>query len=165
MAAFVLVVMMAGPVRAQDMRSLMDQIQRMERDLSTLQRQVYRGGGGGGGGDSSPAGEPLPDEAAARFEIRLDQFEATMRNITGQVEEARFQAQQNAQKLERLQGDLEFRLNALEGHGGPVAVAPPQPQQSPQPQQHSATHHPAEPGAESVGAPPQMLKPPSGSPL
>ncbi|MBF0373990.1 MAG: hypothetical protein HQL39_11300, partial [Alphaproteobacteria bacterium] len=87
MAAFVLVVMMAGPVRAQDMRSLMDQIQRMERDLSTLQRQVYRGGGGG---DSSPAGEPLPDEAAARFEIRLDQFEATMRNLTGQVEEARF---------------------------------------------------------------------------
>ncbi|MBF0335347.1 MAG: tol-pal system protein YbgF [Alphaproteobacteria bacterium] len=162
LAAFVLVGVLAGPVRAQDMQSLMDQIQRMERDLSTLQRQVYRGGGGG---DSSSAGVALPDDAAGRLEVRLDQFESTMRNLTGQVEEARFQAQQNAQKLERLQGDLEFRLNALEGRGGPTAMPAPPPPPQPQQQQHSATHHPAEPGAESVGAPPQMLKPPSGSPL
>lgn len=159
-AAFVLVGLSAAPARAQDMQSLMDQVQRLERDLTTLQRQVYRGGGesypGGGGG-----GGAMPEDAAARFEIRLEQFEMTVRNLTGQVEEARFQAQQNAQKVERLQADLEFRLNALEGHGAPTAMTPPHPPQSAMQQ----TAAPAEPGAESTGAPPQMLKPPAGTPL
>ena len=45
------------PVVAQDTQGMIDRLNRLERDLNTLQAQVYRGGGGkpaaSGGGDSS----------------------------------------------------------------------------------------------------------------
>ena len=63
--------------RSQD-RTMQDRLDRMERDLSMLQRQVYRGAGPptGGGGN-----------IAVDTQIRMDRLEQQMRDLTGRVEE------------------------------------------------------------------------------
>lgn len=90
-----------------------DRMDRMERDLMLMQRQVSRSGSGGvyrtGDGDIAPN-----TPASGQIEVRLQQMEEQMRKLEGQVEESKFQAQQAQAKLEKVQKDLEFRLNALE---------------------------------------------------
>src|SRR5688572_22473907 len=79
---------------AQDIRALVDRVDRLQRDIDTLQRQVYRGGPvpnapigaplpplGGMGGDSLSTG------AINRFETRITQLEDTLRDLTGKIEE------------------------------------------------------------------------------
>src|SRR4051812_33731603 len=87
-----IIVSSAGPtliasVQAQDtrdLRPLLDRLDRMERDMNQLQRQVYRGGSSGG----APVPAPAPDAGTAvNLELRLDQLETQMRNMTGSLEE------------------------------------------------------------------------------
>src|SRR5215469_16321993 len=66
-------------VRSQD-RAMQERLDRLERDLSMLQRQVYRSAGG------SPilAGP----SGAVDSELRMDRLETGMRELTGRVEDA-----------------------------------------------------------------------------
>ncbi len=106
---------------AQDtnLKSLIDKIERLQRDLDTLQRHVYRG-------ESPPSaapavgGEELPSTQAARIEVRLSQFENELRSLTGQIEEQSFRINQMTQRLDNLVVDVDLRLQALEG-GAPLA--------------------------------------------
>jgi hypothetical protein len=63
-----------GSAQAQDnrdLRPLLDRLDRMERDMNQLQRQVYRGGSTSG----SPVPAPPPDAGTAvNLELRLDQL-------------------------------------------------------------------------------------------
>ncbi len=92
----------------QDLRPLWDRIQRMERDLSTLQQQAY-------GGRPPPSGGGATDtETAAAATVRMAQLEADLRTTTGQLEEINFGVGQMRQRLERLVTDIDFRLGELE---------------------------------------------------
>ena len=68
-----------APARGQD-RSTYERLDRLERDLNMLQRQVYRGAppppmmGGDPGG-------------AVNAQLRMDRLEGEMRELTGRVEE------------------------------------------------------------------------------
>ena len=119
--ALVLVVALAVTVampaaRAQDtsLKGLLDRIERLQRDLNTLQRHVYRG-------ETPPpaaaatGGAELPSTQAARIEVRLSQFETELRTLTGQIEEQSFRINQMTQRLDNLVVDLDLRLQALEG--------------------------------------------------
>ncbi|MBI3516356.1 MAG: hypothetical protein HY060_20185, partial [Proteobacteria bacterium] len=123
----VLVIAAIRPVAAQqDLRPLLERIQRMERDLSTLQQQVYGGrpppsaGAAGGIGDT---------EATAAATVRLSQLESDLRATTGQFEEINFAVGQVRQRLDRLVSDVDFRLQELEkvasGRAPTVAATPP----------------------------------------
>lgn len=111
---------------AQDAQTL-DRINRLERDLQTLQRQVYRGGtppastGGGGGSltDTSSDGS----SAANRLNGRIDELENQIRQMTGRFEEVEFASSQANRRIDKLVEDVDFRLNQLE------RSAPPQGQQ------------------------------------
>ena len=62
------------PARGQD-RSTFERLDRLERDLNMLQRQVYRG---------APAPMAGGDAAGAvNTEIRIDRMETQMRDLTG----------------------------------------------------------------------------------
>src|SRR6185437_5140730 len=79
--------------RAQDW-STQERLDRLERDLNMLQRQVYRGAPTtASGGDAT---------AAASTEIRLEHLEGQMRDLTGRVEEFSNQVQQLRQRLEQV---------------------------------------------------------------
>ncbi len=143
-AAMVLVVAVALSIAAPaalaqetNLKGLIDKIERLQRDLNTLQRHVYRG-------DAPPpaapatGGEELPSTQAARIEVRLSQFESELRTLTGQIEEQSFRINQMTQRLDNLVVDVDLRLQALEG-GAPEAgdaapvgsAAAPQPGKSP----------------------------------
>jgi tol-pal system protein YbgF len=121
--------MVAGPAAAQqDLRPLLDRIQRMERDLSTLQQQVN----GGRPPPSGGAGGAMDTEATAAATVRLSQLESDLRATTGQFEEINFAVGQLRQRLDRLVSDVDFRLQELEKiasgrapAGAPAAAAPP----------------------------------------
>lgn len=118
----------ALPASAQDIRALLDRIERMERDMTTLQQQVYRGpsapsgttvitspalgGGGSSGGTGVPA--PLSGDAATRLDVRTAALEEQIRRLTGQVEEAQFRNQQLKEQVERLQADIDLRFKELQ---------------------------------------------------
>ena len=124
-----LVLAIATPAFAQeDTDALYGKIERLERDMSYLQKQVYRGKGGDvSGGDNSPIAN------GGSVEVRLSQLTEEMRQLRGAVEQSQFAARQNAADMKKLSDDVEYRLHALEERqtaaaaaaaSVPVAVAP-----------------------------------------
>lgn len=122
-----LVVVVAGLVMlglvprasAQDIYSMADQLNQLQREVADLQRQVFAGGGASAG--SAVGG----GAAAAGQEVRLQQMDEQVRNLTGQVEQLSYKLQQLTTKLDKLAGDVDYRLNALE-QGGAGGANPPQ---------------------------------------
>lgn len=116
----------AAPVFAQsaETRMLLDRIGQLERQVQDLSRKSYSSNGyvpgettTVGGGTTANAG------LSSDMLTRLQALEAQMRDLTGQVEQANFQAQQANQNLEKLKSDLEVRLQALESQKQTAAPA------------------------------------------
>jgi tol-pal system protein YbgF len=112
-----------GSVQAQDnrdLRPLLDRLDRMERDMNQLQRQVYRGGSTSG----APVPAPSPDSGTAvNLELRLDQLETQTRTMTGSLEEANYSIDQLKRRLDKLVSDIDQRFTQLEHPGAPVPGA------------------------------------------
>ncbi|MGF1628510.1 MAG: tol-pal system protein YbgF [Kiloniellaceae bacterium] len=109
----------AQPALAQ---SVDDQLQRLQRELSDLQRQVYSGGtpppaaaGDGGGG--------VPPTQAARIQLQLEEFEVQLQELTGRIEDMDFRVQTVSDRLDRLVADVDLRLRNLEPGGLPPVGA------------------------------------------
>src|SRR6516225_7272939 len=103
--------------RSQD-RATQDRLDRLERDLSMLQRQFYRNvGGRSAGGPAVPAGS----DAAVDSELRMDRLETQMRELTGRVEDTINGVEQLRRRLEQINSDIDVRL----GQGQPTAPPPP----------------------------------------
>jgi tol-pal system protein YbgF len=156
------------PAHSQD-RSTYDRLDRLERDLNMLQRQVYRGG---------PAPVPGGDSGVAmNAELRMDRIETQMRELTGRVEEFMNQFDRLRQRLEQVNGDPETRLGQMPpGSGGYAAGGPPPPLPRPRGSTGPGRELP-DPGALAGGplmppgppdagplAPPMALTPPRGGP-
>ncbi|MCH8139128.1 MAG: hypothetical protein IH926_09310, partial [Proteobacteria bacterium] len=112
-------------VWAQDAntRALIDRIDRLQRELVTLQRQVYKGEAPPASAAGAAAGTSgITTTAAARIEQRLSQFEAELRTLTGQVEETVYRNNQLRERLERLATETDFRLLQLEQAPRPEAA-------------------------------------------
>jgi len=113
----VLVAMAAvAPARAQDAVTA-ERLDRLERDLSMLQRQVYRGGG------APPPGAESSGGTAVDLQVRMDRIEQQMRDLTGRVESETNQVQQLSQRLEQVNSDIDLRL----GQGRQAGAPPPRP--------------------------------------
>ncbi len=123
----VAVLMAAFPLQAQDNQALLDRIERLERDIRTLNVQIARGGGTGAGTSAAPVGGG--DPAYARLSVRMSQVENDLRGVTGKIEELSYQVNQVSQQLEKLVADVDFRLKQLEQGGGSMSGMP-QPMQS-----------------------------------
>src|SRR6185312_5076950 len=106
---------------SNDLRPLLDRLDRLERDMNMLQRQVYRG--------TSPGGAPVPispadTQTAVNSEVRFGQIDDQMRSITGQIEELTNDVAQLKRRLDTLSSDIDQRLTALEhGQGGGAVAA------------------------------------------
>jgi tol-pal system protein YbgF len=118
-------------VHAQDQRleGLVNRLDRIERDLGTLSRQVYRGETPAKGPVSS--GPPPSGDFYGRVEARLQQIESELTTLTGNVETLSHANSELGARIERLQKDLEYRLSEIERGGAPrsttgAQAAPPQ---------------------------------------
>ncbi|WP_186465496.1 tol-pal system protein YbgF [Nitrospirillum viridazoti] len=120
MAALVAVPLLApAPAGAQsrDMQDLLNRLSRLETDVQTLSRDVYRNGvkpsgpmtGTPGGGGSS---------AAAEIEVLKLQMETQTQQQTGKYEELAYQVSQMKERLDKLSADIDLRLQKLEDKAG-----------------------------------------------
>jgi tol-pal system protein YbgF len=110
----------------QDMRPLYDRIERLQRDVDGLQRQLARRGG-------APAGTTAGTDPGTssdfidRTEGRFQSVEEQLRDLTGRIEQLGNQVTQLTSRLDKLVSDVDFRLNAVEknaAQGGGAAAAP-----------------------------------------
>lgn len=110
---FVLGLLITNQVWADDLQTKLEKI---ERDLLVLQRQVYR--------FNVADGQPEIKEAASSSEVpkaysdylvsRMDLIDEALSMLTNQVEELQFKNQNLTERLERIVKDLEFRLYEIE---------------------------------------------------
>ena len=87
--------------RSQD-RAMQDRLDRLERDLSMLQRQVYRSAGG--------SVVPPGSSGAVDSELRMDRLETEMRQLTGRVEDAINGVEQLRRRVEQVNSDIDVRF-------------------------------------------------------
>lgn len=126
-AAFVLSLVIVGASEAQaqdsDIGRLLDRIDRLERDIRTLNIQIARGAPAAGG--TAPVAGAIGTEAAApamaRMEQRFSELESDIRAVTGQQEavvhrldEINRRVDEIGVRLDKLVGDVDFRLGRIE---------------------------------------------------
>lgn len=116
--------------QSSDSGALADTVDRLERQIQTLERTVYRGATPPAGGAASSGG--APPAAISQLQITSQSLEEQMRRLTGQVEKLEFQVRQLNDRMDRLVADVDFRLRELEdgktpsqaSRGGGQPVAP-----------------------------------------
>ncbi len=121
MAAAGLLVTPAYPQTSND-QALIEQVNRLQRELSTLQLYVYRGEKPPESAVSEIYGSGGVNQTqAARLDLRLPQLESELSALTGRIEEQSYQVSRLSQRLDKLVADVDLRLQYLEGGGGPAA--------------------------------------------
>lgn len=105
-----------------------DRLERLERDMTTLQAQVYRGGGApmktADGKEVDPGIMAQQQQFQASIEVRLSQLEESIRQMNGRLEEMEFNNKKQAEDLKKLSEDVDFRFNQLKQGGGTPAALP-----------------------------------------
>ena len=113
-----------GPASAQDatIKPVLDRLDRLENELTDLQKQVFRGGcrvivGQRSGGCKYTQGVCRPDR------VRVQALERSIRQLTGQVERFDFDLRAAGRRIDELVADVDRRLRDLELRlGAPVVV-------------------------------------------
>jgi tol-pal system protein YbgF len=107
------VILASAPSFAQSNRDMSNRLNRIENELETLGRAVYKG-------EQPPAGSYGGGASAADAEVRIQQFESQIREMTGRLEEQDNQIRQLREQLEKLSADLDVRLSGTQdgGSGG-----------------------------------------------
>ncbi len=117
--------------RAQtlDLETLAGRLDRLQRELTTLQQAVFQGGAPGTAARPATAAATVGSRRViAGMEVRLAQIEDALRSVTGKAEELEYAIAQFNARLEKLTLDADARLRALEAGSAPVAAgAPPAP--------------------------------------
>jgi len=121
-----------APALGQDTQSLINRIDRLERDIQTMSRQVYSGAApkGGGVAPAPGGGSVLPGDFAVRLDQRIDLLEGQLTQLTGTVETLMHSNNELKAQVERMSKDNDMRFKELEGGG--AAAAPRAAQEVPQ---------------------------------
>jgi len=118
--------------QASDMQILFDRLERMERDIRTLNQQIARSASvptnAAPAQATDPSSQPMQsaqppakleynkgEGALARVTVRLDSLEQEVRQATGLTEGMSYRIDQISARLDKLIADLDYRLGRLEG--------------------------------------------------
>ncbi len=122
------------PTASAQSKDITNRLSRLENEIETLNRAVYKG-------EMPPAGTAsagVPQDSSMLD--KLQQLENEVRDLTGKVEQQAYDNQQLQMKLDALSQDSRMRLDAIEAQ---LRNAPaPQAQQQPIPQQQPAGQFP-----------------------
>ncbi len=107
-----------GTLLAQNSEALVNQLDRLQRDVQVLSRQVFRNGGANPSIDPSTTRQKGPVSAGnayiVRVEDRLSQLEGETRFNTGNIENITHTLSQISARLDTLSNDINFRLQTIE---------------------------------------------------
>ena len=127
-----------GAQNTDDLRVVLDRMERLERDIRTLNLSLSRGRpvtppvSGAKPVPSVPKAGPRGATAdwegnpgLARMGVRLSELENDLRSATGSMEQFGFQIRKIGKRLDKLVSDMDYRLSVLEGRtqGQPGAVS------------------------------------------
>ena len=135
--------------------ALQNQILQLRQELELLRRgglgQAPAAGGGsalGGGAPRAPAGQPQ-GELVGQLLDRVSRLEEELRSVRGRAEQAEFRERELRERVEKLSGDIDFRLQQIE---------------SARPGAAPAARPAAPPAATSPAAAPPASAPPAAAP-
>ena len=116
---FLLMPLISSPSQSQDLQSLLDRIERLERDIRSLNIQLARENSSVELSNDESAQEgsgkvPLSPSAIARFDTRMTSLEEDSRLVTGAMEEVDHRIRLIENNVDRLISDIDFRLSELE---------------------------------------------------
>lgn len=100
-----------GGVKADEVDNLRAEVQQLKQKVLYLENQLPKG-------TAAVGGTP-----AAQNEVRFQQYDQQMSQLTGQIEQLELKINDLADKFERMQKDTEFRLGAVESGGAGAAGA------------------------------------------
>ncbi|MEE2759934.1 MAG: tol-pal system protein YbgF [Pseudomonadota bacterium] len=107
--------------QGRKLEDLLNKIERLERDMRVINRQVFRGNAPSALTASpsptvpaSAAGNRLRTAYAARIEARLADLENEIRSATGNIENFNHSMTRLSSRLDKLVADLELRLSDME---------------------------------------------------
>ena len=109
-----------GVAQDQNLEGLVSKLNRLERDIQTLNRQVYKGGTppkASATGKAPVASSPASSGGNAyiiRLEERLVQLEGELQNTTNLLASMNHTVDGMKVRLDKLVGDIDFRLSRLE---------------------------------------------------
>ena len=119
---FLLSASVIAPHQVHAQESVDDRLDRLERDLSQLQRQVDHGDASGNTETPPPPADGSAPATggtqALNVQMRLDALDAQIRQLNGQLEENQFGISQMKDRLDKMQKDEEQRFQALEHPSG-----------------------------------------------
>ncbi len=95
----------------EDLGALNERLERLERDVTFVQKQVYRSNGQNGNTGSAGGGAPAN---AGQLQVRVSQIDEELRQIRGLIENSQFENKRTANDLKKLSEDVDYRLRALE---------------------------------------------------
>ncbi len=173
--AAVLALVIVGAFEAQaqdsDIGRLLDRIDRLERDIRTLNLQIARGatppvptGAARAAGAAAPTTQ-TGSPGIARLEQRFSELESDIRAATGQQEalihrldETNRRIDEIGKRLDKLVGDVDFRLGRIESAvAAPGASASGPPRTNPVLRPPSVDGAAALPGGQGFATPPKNL--------
>lgn len=96
-----------------DMRSVGNRLDRIENELSDLQRQTFSGGGSSGAPRALDSGS-----SSADLQSRVLELEDQVRSLNGRLEEANHRAAEASRQLELFKADVELRFQDIAAGGG-----------------------------------------------
>lgn len=125
LAALIALPLLAAPPALAQMDSregiaLQNQILELRRDLDLMRR------GGASAAPVARGGGALSGDLAQQLLARVSELEEQVRRLRGQIEVTENANRRLAEDVEKLRGDMDFRLQALEGGGRGGASRPPQ---------------------------------------
>ena len=113
------------PVYAQQSPDLMKRLERVQNELSTLQKYVYRGKVRAALKNLSVQTKPSLNTALARLSNSITQLDTEVRRLTGTNEELNHKISQLQTRVNKIDTDLEFRLKKLESRFTPTSLSDP----------------------------------------
>ncbi|WP_374312626.1 tol-pal system protein YbgF [Dongia sp.] len=127
-------------VQADEVDDLRAELLQLKQQVTFLENQMPKGGGAVAGGGT----------VAAQNEVRFQQYDQQMSQLTGQIEQLELKINDIADKFDRMQKDTEFRLSELERQSAGGGAVPPV---------AGADTDAAAPAQVDPGAPPQPTEP------
>lgn len=103
-----------------DLRAVNNRLDRIEREVNDIQ-QNYGNGGGSGSSDSAPMA--VSDSSVGGLQVRLNDVEQQLRDLTGRVEELGHKLDQATQDLQSYKEANDLRFQELQGGGAAAGTA------------------------------------------
>lgn len=111
-----------------DSRAIFDRMDRLERDVTLLQRRLYKKDDDAvGASQNTAASEQMPESSVQQLYLKLNDQDRALSEMTAQVEELAFQLAQLKEEVKKINTDVDFRFKELAGRPATLPAINPRP--------------------------------------